>query len=108
MTTWFYLSFADDGGWRGGCFIPLNVAPPEPDTPAHKAAFLTAIKMAKLMGCNPGGEVLASFGSDGPPEGYAYRLLTKADLEAAFGGVRKMEIPEGMHCAECKCERCKP
>lgn len=44
---WYYLSFADDGGFLGGVIV-------------GSCGFLTAIQRATELGINPGGEVMCT------------------------------------------------
>jgi hypothetical protein len=43
----WYLSFADDESWRGGCFV---------ETVSEE--LIEAVQMARALGCNPGGQVV--------------------------------------------------
>lgn len=68
---WWYLSFAEESRWLGGCFV-------------EAAGFIDAVKKAKDHQCNPGGEV-AGWGPlevDIKPE-YANRLLVQEEAERA-------------------------
>lgn len=71
---WWYLSFADTDGWRGGAFIKAH-GPTE------------ALYIAKRRGVSPGGEVccVKCPDSEVPTEDYCHRLLTKAEIEAYYG-----------------------
>jgi hypothetical protein len=71
---WFYLSYADEAGFRGGLY-----------TFAHGP--VEAMTRAGILGLSPGGEVY-SFECPKdklPPPEFRERLLTKAELEAATG-----------------------
>jgi hypothetical protein len=72
---WFWLSFADKAGFRGGCFV---FAP----------GFMTAVERARALELNPGGEVVGVAVNEVPPPEWQNRLLTKADMEAGGGWVR--------------------
>jgi hypothetical protein len=74
---WFYLSFADEGGFKGGCWV---LAP----------GFATAVERAHDLGINPGGEVRGSAAPLGvvPELKMQNRLLSMADLEADGGAVK--------------------
>jgi hypothetical protein len=73
--SWFYLSFASDEGFLGGCYVPGE-------------DVMEAVKRAWLVGCNPGGEVQGA----GPmpdavveehvPAEHRERLLSYSELEA--------------------------
>lgn len=64
----YYLSFADEDGFRGGVFVE-----------AH--GIMTAVQKATLMDINPGGEV-ACWGPVPPPvESGMNRLLSKEEVE---------------------------
>lgn len=67
--TW-YLSFAGESGFRGGCVI-------------RACGFGHAVEAAHRAGVNPGGEVVGiKFLEDVQvPEKYMNRLLSKADLD---------------------------
>lgn len=65
----FYLSFANETSWLGGCFVP-----------GHD--IVRATFYAHHLGCNPGGEVL---GFEVPedvviPKHWQGRLLSKDEL----------------------------
>ena len=67
---WWWLSFADDEGFRGG----INVQGDD---------FLGAVLNAKLMGQNPGGQVRGlelTFDISDLPEKYKNRLLSLDDI----------------------------
>lgn len=71
---WFYLSFADDDGFRGAAIVE---APGE----AH------AIQLTHTLGINPGGQVAMFAVPDGAPvpDAAKNRLLSKRDLDRLFG-----------------------
>jgi hypothetical protein len=66
---WWYLSFADDDGFRGGVFVWAQ-------------GFATAITVTRALKINPGGQVMGVPALDDwmPPEKYQHRLLTLAEL----------------------------
>ena len=66
---WWYLSFADDSGFLGGCIVNA-LGPTDAVLQAHK------------MGINPGGEVLSILIPDGAPleDGWKNKLLSKQDM----------------------------
>ncbi len=74
--TWWYLSFKDETGWKGGIITRAR-------------GFISAIQHTHDLHINPGGEVL---GTDVGPKipaaaiKHADRLLSKEDLERDFGG----------------------
>jgi hypothetical protein len=74
---WFYLSFADERGFKGSCFV---LAP----------GFASAVERARALGLNPGGEVRGAelLAGNVPPSEMQNRLLSMADLEADGGAVR--------------------
>lgn len=74
---WFYLSFADEDGFKGGCFV---LAP----------GFASAVERARALGLNPGGGVRGAelLAGKVPPSEMQNRLLSMADLEANGGAVR--------------------
>lgn len=71
---WFYLSYADQDGFRGGLY-----------TQAY--GFVEATTRAAQTGISPGGEVYAIECPKQklPAPEFRERLLTKAQLEAATG-----------------------
>lgn len=71
---WFWLSFADHGGFKGGCFV---LAP----------GFVSAVERARDLGINPGGEVVGVAVNSVPALEMQNKLLSKADLEATGGAV---------------------
>jgi hypothetical protein len=74
----WYLSFADESGWKGACIVPA-------------AGILTAVLVCNRLGINPGGEVLAIPVPDhvAPllPRETVGRLLTIKDMDRYFDGV---------------------
>lgn len=94
MTKTFYLSFADDDGFRGGCFVDVTdedaaACRPRllPQSQPGAEWLLAAVRAAHLHGCNPGGGVMCA---EIPPDKLAqlphaferYRLYTEAELQA--------------------------
>jgi hypothetical protein len=70
MMMWYYLSFADESGWLGACFV-------------KSLAEFTAIAQAHIMGVNPGGEVQVTPLPDLSgqiPSSFFERLLDENDL----------------------------
>ncbi|MBU8839060.1 hypothetical protein [Mycolicibacterium goodii] len=68
---WWYLSFAGEDGWLGGCFVSAT-------------GIADAVTKAHEAQCNPGGEV-AGWGPlevDIKPD-FSYRLLTEEEVETA-------------------------
>ena len=65
---WWYLSYADENGFRGGAIIKAQ-------------GFVTAAWMSNRLGISPGGEVTGHPIPDDelPPEPYRSRLLTLAE-----------------------------
>lgn len=71
---WWWLSFAGDDGWLGGCVV-------------EGANVMAACERAWEIGCNPGGDVLG-FSLDEKnaavfPEALRGRLLQAAELDEA-------------------------
>ena len=71
---WWYLSFADEGGFLGACVL-------------RAPGMATAIQRSHQLGINPGGQVAGfDLGPELPPAvagiGITDRLLSKAELEA--------------------------
>lgn len=66
----FYLSFADEQGFRGGLIIAGS-------------DFLHAVANARVLGLNPGGEVAGKDITDfpEPPAEFVGRLLSREDIE---------------------------
>lgn len=70
---WWYLSFADESGWLGGCYVEAPVA-----ELAHTVAL--------TQDCNPGGEVaiigplLEEHMANVPAES-RNRLLTREEID---------------------------
>ena len=65
----WYLSFVDETGWLGGCFVAAETE-------------VGAVSEAWRRGCNPGGEV----GIMGPlppqvPAGWMNRILSREEIE---------------------------
>jgi hypothetical protein len=72
---WYWLSFCDNKRPEGEQFLGAAMVR------AH--GVLTASHVAWALGCNPGGEMacVGPFDND-PPEGFANRLLTRAEVDA--------------------------
>lgn len=65
---WWYLSFATDDGFRGGCFLEAQ-------------GEGLAILRSHELGINPGGQVLIIEAGDHlPPEDMRNRLLTRSEV----------------------------
>jgi len=81
---WWYLSYADENGFRGGIIIA-----------AH--GFTGAVYMANILKFSPGGEVKGLPVPPGklPPEWYRNRLLTLEELTECFGPMSKLSELEG-------------
>lgn len=79
---WFYLSFADDDGFRGAIIV-------------NARGEMHAVQRCHDLGINPGGQVAIFDIPDGAPrpEGVEDRLLSKRDLDRIFGA-ENMEHPE--------------
>lgn len=75
---WWYLSYADEVGFRGGVII---------DAPG----FASAAMLVNVLGVSPGGEVRGVPIPTGkvPAPHYRYRLLTKEELEECWGKMVK-------------------
>lgn len=69
MTFW-WLSFAGDDGFRGGCVVG-----PTDD-------FLDAVQLAHRLGINPGGEVCGVELDGDIPEKWRDKLLDEEDIQA--------------------------
>ncbi len=66
--TWWYLSFADTDGWRGGCVVRAR-------------GMASAIRRTHELGINPGGEVRAVELLPGEKGRIPHdKLLTKEEL----------------------------
>jgi hypothetical protein len=79
MELW-YLSFADEEGWRGCCFV-------------HATDLLSAVSEAYRLKCNLGGEVLGMPVSAQEPQPPAERighLLQLEDIRAIWPDVRSL------------------
>jgi hypothetical protein len=79
---WFYLSFADDDGFRGAAIV-------EAHGPAH------ALQLTHRLGINPGGEIATWEIPEGAPlpDAAKNRLLSKEDLDRLYGA-HNMVHPE--------------
>jgi hypothetical protein len=75
---WWYLSYADAEGFRGGVII-------------EEHGFASAAMLSRILGYSPGGEVLGLPipAEHLPAESYRNRLLTLADL-GEFWGMSKL------------------
>lgn len=79
--SWWYLSFADDDGFRGAAIV-------EADT------MLEAVRQTNVIGINPHGEVCGVRYPDDvplPDTKYLNRLLTKEDVQKAEPGAQSIE-----------------
>jgi hypothetical protein len=73
VTAWWWLSFADDDGFRGVCIV-------------EAMDMIAAVKLTHALGINPGGEVRGAPFPDRagpPPERFRARILTKQQADAA-------------------------
>lgn len=90
---WWYLSFVGDSGWLGACCVEAD-------------SLIDATQIARLAGCNPGGEVLglALAPEDPVPTAIQYKLITDTPmLELLLGKI--MRVPSGQGtCVECEKE----
>ena len=82
IMSWWYLSYADDDGFRGGLYI-------------RAYGPVSAATRAKIEGMSPGGQVriVGPLPEDDPerplpPQGYRERLLTLAELRSFAPMVR--------------------
>jgi hypothetical protein len=66
---WLWLSFVDDSGFLGVSIVQAG-------------GIVEATTIARIHGCNPGGEVLAYPLKEAPEARLCYRLLSRAELEA--------------------------
>lgn len=98
---WFWLSFADETGNLGVAIVPVTdaaidtVDKLDPDDTIEllrgrgqedDVPFYTAVRVADISGCNPGGSVQGyevTDKIDEIPMKLRTRLLTKTDLELA-------------------------
>lgn len=90
----FYLSFADDDGFRGAAVVDvteddaalakLDLAIRFPNALPGAEWIAAATRKAHAKGCNPGGEVLSCDITDAYEKSLYPRnkLMSKADLEA--------------------------
>jgi len=75
VANWWYLSFADEHSFRGGCFI-------------RACDLRDAVREAAALGCAPdlpGGSVVGfplETETDVPPWRFRNRLLTQAELDS--------------------------
>jgi len=73
---WYYLSFASESGFLGGCYV-------------QGVGMGTAVQRSHALGINPGGEVLTSGPFDDEhmdeyvPVEDRNRLLTREEVEAS-------------------------
>jgi hypothetical protein len=74
--SWWFLSFGDERGFRGACFV-------------RAFGILDAVDQVRMLDIHPGGNI--AFGEVSVdvdiPEGARKRLLTKDDLVMYFGEV---------------------
>lgn len=75
---WFYLSFADDDQFLGAAIV-------------EAVGEMHAIEYAHRLGINPGGQVAVWTVPEGAPvpDAAKNRLLSKRDLEALLGPLRR-------------------
>lgn len=75
--TWWWLSFADGSLPEGEQFLGVAIV--------SGSGVLSAASVAKLLGCNPGGEVqgIEIPPQHVPPPEYRGRLLSRDELEEA-------------------------
>lgn len=68
---WWWLSFADDDGFRGACLVKAG-------------GMLSAVAESHRLRINPGGQVLAVAVPSGVdiPSAFVNRLLDKAEAES--------------------------
>lgn len=88
---WYYLSFADETGFKGGCYVEVLPNIPIPEFAQGKGSIADdlarAITQAHRLGINPGGQVKAL--GPLPDEGMAEhvpmkmrnRLLSREEIE---------------------------
>lgn len=84
MKVWWYLSFADNDGFKGGVHVEVE----EKDNRQHE--MIAAVREAHRRQINPGGEVRGLRLTDAkahelPPPKWRNRLMSKSDLQAVFG-----------------------
>jgi hypothetical protein len=65
---WLWLSFADETGFLGASIV-------------EGGGIMEATMRARLLGCNPGGEVLGEPLTNLPPEEYRERLLSREEID---------------------------
>lgn len=96
---WFWLSFCDDTGFKGGCYVQSNGGVSRAMEPVNKAPdammLARALRKAHELGINPGGSVMslgpvspAEFEQQVPPE-LRNVLLSKEDLKRIGGFVNQ-------------------
>ena len=89
MSCWYWLSFADNGGFKGGCYVDadaLDLEFPAPPVEHGSEDFGRAYWRANQLGINPGGEVRGAGPLPEeklPPEGDRNRLLQKDEIVEA-------------------------
>ena len=89
MSSWYWLSFADDGGFKGGCYVDgdaLDGEPPIQPLESSDQDFGRAYWRANQLGINPGGEVRGAGPipvEKLPPEWDRNRLLQKHEIADA-------------------------
>jgi len=81
---WWYLSYAGEGGFRGGAVIEAR-------------GFTGAAYSANILKISPGGQVMGVPIPPGkePPEGYRHRLLSKAELMECWDDMKTLAELEG-------------
>lgn len=72
---WWWLSFADPLKPRGQQFLGVAIVP--------GADFMHAVEGARMLGLNPGGEVIG-YPALEPPEEAKYHLLTEEEIKRLF------------------------
>lgn len=84
---WYWLSFADETGFLGGCAVQANFYEGN-----ERLSYFAAIRRSHSLGINPGGEVamvmIPSIGK--MPEKYREVLLDKATIKNELGGAEKL------------------
>jgi hypothetical protein len=78
IETWWWLSFADDNGFRGAAMV-------------RGRGILSAVHEASRLGLNPGGDVAGlSLQDHEPPSEWVGRLLTREGV-AVFNSLMSAE-----------------
>lgn len=93
MTRTYYLSFADDDGFRGACYVDVSDDDAQiavkvlrkwwPNAAPDAEWVTAASQVARRLGCNPGGEMFAvEIPTEKIPKHVERgRLYSKAELE---------------------------